>query len=266
VLKGVSFAVNAREKVGIVGRTGAGKSSLIMALFRINGLSGGRILLDGVDIATVPLHTLRSRLAIIPQSPVLFKGELREYMDPFGDFSDAQIWLALDKVGMAARLQALVVTAAAAAAAAATAATTTATATATTMEPTTTTATIDAGACLQIEVSENGDNFSVGERQLLCMARALLAKSRIVVLDEATASVDRATEEQVQAMLARDFRDATVLTIAHRLATVVSSDRIVVMRGGQVAEMGPPRELAADRTGEFHRLAKEAGCLDDLLA
>ncbi|KAG2525914.1 hypothetical protein JM16_004152, partial [Phytophthora kernoviae] len=206
VLKGLSFAIRNNEKIGIVGRTGAGKSSLTMALFRINELLSGRILIDGVDIASMPLRTLRSNLSIIPQSPVLFKGALRSYMDPFDEYTDADIWSVLEKVDMKQQVAAL-------------------------------------ENQLAYELSENGENFSVGERQMLCMARALLTRSRIVVMDEATASIDHATERKLQEMINRDFRDATVLTIAHRLGTVLDSDRIMVLSDGRVVEFDTPRNL-----------------------
>ncbi|KAE9032227.1 Multidrug resistance-associated protein 1 [Phytophthora rubi] len=228
VLKGLSFDIRNNEKIGIVGRTGAGKSSLTMALFRINELVSGRILIDGVDIATMPLRTLRSNLSIIPQSPVLFKGSLRTYMDPFDEFTDSDIWSALEKVDMKTQVSAL-------------------------------------EGQLAFELSENGDNFSVGERQMLCVARALLTRSRIVVMDEATASIDHATEKKLQEMIKRDFQDATVLTIAHRLATVLDSDRIMVLSDGRVVEFDSPRNLAKDKSGVFHELAKEGGYLDQLL-
>ncbi|KAL4094993.1 hypothetical protein PRIC1_010643 [Phytophthora ramorum] len=227
VLKGLSFNIHNNEKIGIVGRTGAGKSSLTMALFRINELVSGRILIDGVDIATMPLRTLRSSLSIIPQSPVLFKGMLRAYMDPFDEFTDAEIWSALEKVDMKAQVSAL-------------------------------------EGQLTYELSENGENFSVGERQMLCMARALLTRSRIVVMDEATASIDHATEKKLQRMINEDFRDATVLTIAHRLGTVLDSDRIMVLSAGRVVEFDSPRELVKDGSGVFYELAKEGGYLDQL--
>uniref|UniRef100_H3GAR7 Multidrug resistance-associated protein 1 n=2 Tax=Phytophthora ramorum TaxID=164328 RepID=H3GAR7_PHYRM len=227
VLKGLSFNIHNNEKIGIVGRTGAGKSSLTMALFRINELVSGRILIDGVDIATMPLRTLRSSLSIIPQSPVLFKGTLRAYMDPFDEFTDAEIWSALEKVDMKAQVSAL-------------------------------------EGQLTYELSENGENFSVGERQMLCMARALLTRSRIVVMDEATASIDHATEKKLQRMINEDFRDATVLTIAHRLGTVLDSDRIMVLSDGRVVEFDSPRELVKDGSGVFYELAKEGGYLDQL--
>ncbi|KAG1695185.1 hypothetical protein DVH05_020826 [Phytophthora capsici] len=228
VLKGLSFNIRNNEKIGIVGRTGAGKSSLTMALFRINELVSGRILIDGTDIATMPLRTLRSNLSIIPQSPVLFKGALRGYMDPFDEFSDAEIWSALEKVDMKAQVSAL-------------------------------------EGQLTYELSENGENFSVGERQMLCMGRALLTRSRIVVMDEATASIDHATEKKLQRMINEDFQDATVLTIAHRLGTVLDSDRIMVLSDGQVVEFDSPRELVKNTNGVFYELAKEGGYLDQLL-
>ncbi|KAE9102605.1 Multidrug resistance-associated protein 1 [Phytophthora fragariae] len=227
VLKGLSFDIRNNEKIGIVGRTGAGKSSLIMALFRINELVSGRILIDGVDIATMPLRTLRSNLSIIPQSPVLFKGSLRAYMDPFDEFTDADIWSALEKVDMKTQVSAL-------------------------------------EGQLAYELSENGENFSVGERQMLCMARALLTRSRIVVMDEATASIDHATEKKLQEMIKRDFQDATVLTIAHRLGTVLDSDRIMVLSDGRVVEFDSPRSLVKGGSGVFYELAKEGGWLPSL--
>ncbi|RLN32800.1 hypothetical protein BBJ28_00020059 [Nothophytophthora sp. Chile5] len=228
VLKNVSFDIKNDEKIGIVGRTGAGKSSLTMALFRINELVSGRILIDGVDISTVPLHTLRSRMSIIPQSPVLFKGTLRAYMDPFDESSDADIWTVLEKVDMKTKIGAL-------------------------------------ENQLSYELSENGENFSVGERQMLCMARALLNRSRLVVMDEATAAIDHATEQKLQQMITHDFQNATMLTIAHRLATVLDSDRVMVLSDGKVAEFDTPRNLTKDSNGRFHELAKEGGYLNKLL-
>ncbi|KAF1314927.1 Abc transporter c family member 5, partial [Globisporangium splendens] len=227
VLKGLSFDIKSNEKIGIVGRTGAGKSSLTMALFRINELDSGRILIDGEDISSMPLRSLRSRLSIIPQAPVLFKGTLRAYMDPFDEYSDAEIWSAFEKVEMKEQIGAL-------------------------------------EHQLLYELSENGENFSVGERQMFCMARALLTQTRIVVMDEATASIDHATEKKLQEMIARDFQDATVLTIAHRLATVLDSDRIMVLSDGRVVEFDTPRNLVKNPEGVFYELAKEGGYLDRL--
>lgn len=229
VLKRVSFSIRSKEKIGIVGRTGAGKSSLTMALFRMNELVSGRILIDGIDIATVPLTTLRSRVSIIPQAPVLFKGPLRAYMDPFDEFSDAEIWGSLDKVDLKDRVAAL-------------------------------------HDQMHFELAENGENFSVGERQLLCMARALLTKSRIVVMDEATASIDHKTELNLQEMITRDFEDVTVLTIAHRLSTVLKSDRVLVLKDGQAIEFDTPANLVRNQYGTFYHFANESGNLATLLA
>ncbi|KAI9918417.1 hypothetical protein PsorP6_011269 [Peronosclerospora sorghi] len=220
VLKGLSFRIRNNEKIGIVGRTGAGKSSLTMALFRIHELVSGRILIDGIDIATMPLRSLRTHVSIIPQSPVLFKGALRAYMDPFDEFTDAAIWAALDKVDMKAHVSAL------------------------------------EG---QLVYELQGDNFSVGERQLLCMARALLTQCPIVVMDEATTSMDQTTETKLEQMIHDAFHDATVLTIAHRLGTVMHANRILVLSDGRVLEFDRPRTLLKNEKGAFYALAKEAG-------
>ncbi|TMW69134.1 hypothetical protein Poli38472_001290 [Pythium oligandrum] len=228
VLKGLSFSIQHNEKIGIVGRTGAGKSSLTMALFRINELESGRIVIDGQDISTINLHTLRSRMSIIPQVPVLFKGPLRAYMDPFNAYTDADIWQAFDKIGLKDMISAL-------------------------------------DGKLDHELSENGENFSVGERQMLCLARALLRQSRVVVMDEATASIDLATEQKLQSMIQREFVDATVLTIAHRLATVLDSDRILVLSDGRMVEFDTPQRLAQREGGVFRELAQESGHLAQLL-
>ncbi|TMW69133.1 hypothetical protein Poli38472_001289 [Pythium oligandrum] len=228
VLKGLSFSIQHNEKIGIVGRTGAGKSSLTMALFRINELESGRIVIDGQDISTINLHTLRSRMSIIPQVPVLFKGPLRAYMDPFNAYTDADIWQAFDKIGLKDMISAL-------------------------------------DGKLDHELSENGENFSVGERQMLCLARALLRRSRVVVMDEATASIDLATEQKLQSMIQREFVDATVLTIAHRLATVLDSDRILVLSDGRMVEFDTPQRLAQREGGVFRELAQESGYLGQLL-
>lgn len=200
VLRGISFRVAAGSKLGIVGRTGSGKSSLAIALFRIVEACGGSIELDGVDTTAVPLALLRSRLSIIPQDPVLFSTNIRANVDPFGKHADADLKQALDQV----RLGHL---------------------------------------ALDAPVAEGGSNLSVGERQLLCIARALLRKSSIIVFDEATASIDSATDAFVQQAIRNLFADATVLTIAHRLQTVADADAILVLDKGSVAEFGSPSQL-----------------------
>ncbi|EEY56181.1 ABC transporter-MRP [Phytophthora infestans T30-4] len=225
VLRDLSFSVRGGDKLGIVGRTGAGKSSLTMALFRINELAAGSICIDGVDVSTIGLTTLREKLSIIPQNPVLFKGTLRNYLDPFGDFSDEELWTCLRRVGLGSRIEA------------------------------------EEGK-LDALVEENGESFSVGERQMLCMVCSLLRKSRLVVFDEATAAVDHATDQTLQRVIREVFKDSTVLTIAHRLDTILDSDRILVMGGGCVKELASPAELVQRGEGHFFDLMEEGGYLD----
>ncbi|KAG9409753.1 hypothetical protein AC1031_020065 [Aphanomyces cochlioides] len=227
VLKNVSFVFQGGEKIGIVGRTGAGKSSLMMALFRINEVASGRIRIDGIDTATIGLKTLRNSLAIIPQSPVLFKGTLRNYLDPFDEYSDDQLWSALRKVKLMDRLS--------------------------TVEEK-----------LLGPVEENGENFSVGERQMLCMARALLRQAKIVVLDEATAAIDHATDQLLQAVIRDEFASSTVLTIAHRLDTVLDNDRIMVFDHGELVQCDKPNVLVSQGSGIFFELVSEGGYMDKM--
>lgn len=222
VLNGVTFHVRPHEKIGICGRTGAGKSSLLMALFRIVEASGGRIGIDGINIATIGLFDLRSRLSLVPQDPVLFSGTVRTNLDPFGNAeSDEHIWHALKRSGLSGVIQALP-------------------------------GGLDAG------VSEGGANLSVGQRQLVCMARALLRSSRVLVCDEATSNVDTATDALIQKAIASSFGDCTVLTIAHRLHTILDSDRVLVMDAGKVAEYDTPNALMRVQGGIFKSLVDEA--------
>ncbi|RHY94672.1 hypothetical protein DYB37_010584 [Aphanomyces astaci] len=209
VLKNVSFDVSGGEKIGILGRTGAGKSSLIMTLFRINDEAAGEIAIDGVDIATIGLKQLRSSL-----KPVLFKGPLRAYMDPFHDFTDDQLWAVLKKVQFTDRI-------------------------------------VVSDAKLEQEVDENGENFSVGERQMLCLSRALLHNAKIVMLDEATAAIDHATDKVLQKVIREELKTSTVLTIAHRLDTVLDYDRILVFEQGQLVQNDTPAVLATQQGGIF---------------
>ncbi|KAL3662988.1 hypothetical protein V7S43_011931 [Phytophthora oleae] len=219
VLKGVNMEVAAGEKVGICGRTGAGKSSLMIALFRICDFDSGRVLIDDVDIATINLRELRRSLAIIPQDPVLFSGPLRENLDPFHEYSDERIWHVLKQVHMANSLRRW-------------------------------------GAGLDFEVAEGGDNLSVGQRQLICIGRALLKDSKVVVLDEATANVDTATDALIQTTIQETFEDKTVLTIAHRINTIMHCDKIAVMDAGRVAEFDSPSALLAQPQSVFAALTK----------
>ena len=216
VLHGVSFTVPAGAKLGIVGRTGSGKSSLAVALFRLVEPCGGRICLDGVDLAGVPLAHLRSRLSIIPQEPWLLSTTLRRNVDPLGEHSEEVLREALGRVRLGSH-------------------------------------------ALDMEIAEGGSNLSVGERQLVCIARALLRKSSLVVFDEASASVDGATDAFLQAAIRTLFASATVLTIAHRLHTVADADAILVLDSGRVAECGPPKELLGREGGVFRGMVARLG-------
>ncbi|XP_063913515.1 probable multidrug resistance-associated protein lethal(2)03659 [Zophobas morio] len=221
VLKNLTFTIKSAEKVGIVGRTGAGKSSLISALFRLADVEGA-IVIDGIDTKTISLQSLRSKISIIPQEPVLFSGTLRKNLDPFDEYSDETLWDALEEVELKSAIS-------------------------------------DLPLGLQNNVSEGGSNFSVGQRQLLCLARAVVRSNQILILDEATANVDPQTDELIQTTIRRKFKDCTVLTIAHRLHTVMDSDKILVMDAGQAAEFDHPHLLLQDTTGIFYGLVKQTG-------
>ncbi|XP_045395745.1 ATP-binding cassette sub-family C member 5 isoform X4 [Lemur catta] len=217
VLKKVSFTIKPKEKIGIVGRTGSGKSSLGMALFRLVELSGGCIKIDGVRISDIGLADLRSKLSIIPQEPVLFSGTVRSNLDPFNQYTEDQIWDALERTHMKECIAQLPLK-------------------------------------LESEVMENGDNFSVGERQLLCIARALLRHCKILILDEATAAMDTETDLLIQETIREAFADCTMLTIAHRLHTVLGSDRIMVLAQGQVVEFDTPSVLLSNDSSRFYAM------------
>nr|XP_039334316.1 multidrug resistance-associated protein 6 isoform X2 [Saimiri boliviensis boliviensis] len=220
-VQGVSFKIHAGEKVGIVGRTGAGKSSLACGLLRLQEAAEGGIWIDGVPIAHVGLHTLRSRITIIPQDPILFPGSLRMNLDLLEEHSDEAIWAALQTVQLKALVASL-------------------------------------PGQLQYKCADRGQDLSVGQKQLLCLARALLRKTQVLILDEATAAVDPGTELQMQAALGSWFAQCTVLLIAHRLRSVMDCARVLVMDKGQVAESGSPAQLLAQK-GLFYRLAQESG-------
>uniref|UniRef100_A0A3B3S3B1 ATP binding cassette subfamily C member 2 n=1 Tax=Paramormyrops kingsleyae TaxID=1676925 RepID=A0A3B3S3B1_9TELE len=221
VLQGITCDISGKEKIGIVGRTGAGKSSLTNCLFRLIEAADGRILIDGVDIAKLGLHDLRGRLTIIPQDPVLFSGTLRMNLDPFEKFSDEAIWQVLELSHLKEFVAGL----------------------------------LDG---LYHEITEGGENLSVGQRQLLCLARALLRKSRILILDEATAAVDLETDTLIQATIRQEFSHCTVLTIAHRLHTIMDSSRVMVLDAGRIVEFDTPSALL-HKKGHFYSMAKDAG-------
>ncbi|NXH09840.1 MRP3 protein, partial [Bucco capensis] len=221
VLKGLNLQVRGGEKIGIVGRTGAGKSSMTLCLFRILEAVKGEIKIDGVKISEIGLHDLRSRLTIIPQDPVLFSGTLRMNLDPLNKYSDEEIWKALEL----SHLKRFV-----------------------SSQP----------SMLDYECSEGGENLSVGQRQLVCLARALLRKTRVLILDEATAAIDLETDDLIQMTIRTQFEDCTVLTIAHRLNTIMDYTRILVLDNGTIAEFDTPANLIVSK-GVFYSMAKDAG-------
>lgn len=221
VLCGLNLEIRSGERIGIVGRTGAGKSSVLSALFRITELAAGTIKIDDVDITTVPLGYLRSRLAIIPQDPTLFRGTVRSNIDPFNEHTDLELWSALRKVYLAGDQEKEE------------------------EEANEKDYRRNKPAALKLDtvVEDEGRNFSLGQRQLLAFARALVRDSRITVLDEATSSVDLVTDRRIQQNIAMLFPGKTLICIAHRLHTVLACDRIVVMDQGQIAEVDTPLRL-----------------------
>lgn len=223
VLCGITCSIDAGEKVGVVGRTGSGKSSLSLALFRLVERASGSILVDGVDIASVGLYTLRSRITIVPQDPVLFSGTLRMNLDPSEEYDDAKLWDALERVQLASWLRGC-----------------------------------DSQRGLDMVVAEEGCNMSAGQRQLVCLARALLRRTRVLVLDEATAAIDLDTDELLQRTIREQFAHCTVLTIAHRVNTIMDSSRVLVLEAGRVREFAPPGELLRDESSEFFKLCRNA--------
>ncbi|KAJ5181102.1 ABC transporter integral membrane type 1 [Penicillium cf. griseofulvum] len=262
VLKEVSFSVKAGEKVGIVGRTGAGKSSLALALFRGLEAEAGQIIIDGVDIGSIGLRDLREAITIVPQDPTLFTGTLRSNLDPFSLFSDEQIFTALRRVHLIGS-------------------STSGTATPTTASSLTATETngntngVSSSAVtvvdnknvfqnLDSQVSESGSNLSQGQRQLLCLARALLKNPRVLMMDEATASIDYATDAKIQETL-RELSNSTIITIAHRLQTIIDYDKVLVLDHGRVIEYDHPWTLINKEGGLFRGMCDNSGQMDILL-
>ncbi|KAI3340856.1 P-loop containing nucleoside triphosphate hydrolase protein [Ustulina deusta] len=248
VLKGLSFSINRNERVGVIGRTGAGKSSLTLALFRFVEARSGNILIDGVDISKIRLHDLRSRLAIIPQDPVLFSGTVRSNLDPFDNHTDAELFDSLARVHLISEAE--------------TSPGTPVSATPSDASRKNTNIFRD----LSSTISEGGLNLSQGQRQLLCLARAIVSRPKVMVLDEATSAVDMATDALIQRSIREEFGDSTLVVIAHRLSTIADFDRILVLSDGQVAEYGTPRELweagEDDQDGEkgiFRAMCEQSG-------
>ncbi|KAK2968499.1 hypothetical protein RJ640_027549 [Escallonia rubra] len=220
VLKNITCTFPGRKKVGVVGRTGSGKSTLIQAIFRVVEPREGSIIIDDVDISKIGLHSLRSRLSIIPQDPTMFAGTVRGNLDPLEQYSDNEIWEALEKCQLGDVVRAK-------------------------------------EEKLESTVVENGENWSVGQRQLICLGRALLKKSRILVLDEATASVDSATDGVLHHIISQEFKDRTIVTIAHRIHTVIDSDLVLVLSEGRVAEYDKPARLLERGDSFFSKLINE---------
>ncbi|XP_060873208.1 ATP-binding cassette sub-family C member 4-like isoform X2 [Metopolophium dirhodum] len=221
VVKNLNINIESMEKVGIVGRTGAGKSSLIGALFRL-AINEGNIIIDDIEIHDIGLHELRSKLSIIPQEPNLFSGTMRTNLDPFNEYPDHILWNALDEVELRYIVEGL-------------------------------------PNGLNSVMSEGGSNFSVGQRQLVCLARAIVRNNKVLVLDEATANVDPQTDEFIQNTIRNKFRMCTVLTIAHRLNTVIDSDKVLVMDAGAMVEFDHPHNLLKDKNGFLYKMVEQTG-------
>ncbi|KAI4886639.1 hypothetical protein NFI96_012768 [Prochilodus magdalenae] len=221
VLKNMTAMFRPKEKVGIVGRTGAGKSSLISALFRL-AEPEGKIYVDGMLTSEIGLHDLRQKMSIIPQDPVLFTGTMRKNLDPFSEHSDEALWNALEEVQLKSVVEEL-------------------------------------PSKLETVLAESGSNFSVGQRQLVCLARAILRKNRILIIDEATANVDPRTDELIQKTIREKFQECTVLTIAHRLNTIIDSDRILVLDAGQINDYDEPHVLLEKQDGIFYKMVQQTG-------
>lgn len=252
VLKGLSFTVERNQRIGVVGRTGAGKSSLTLALFRFLKAREGSIIIDGIDVSKISLHALRSRLAIIPQDPVLFSGTVRSNLDAFDNHTDAELYEALERVhlirstGLTSRDEL--------------------TASRPSSSPASgsnTPANLDTNTnifrSLSSRISEGGLNLSQGQRQLLCLARAIVSRPKIMVLDEATSAVDMATDALIQRSIREEFQDSTLIVIAHRLSTIADFDRILVMEDGAAVEFEAPGVLMEREGGVFRGMVEQSG-------
>ncbi|WCJ26434.1 ABC transporter C family member 10 [Euphorbia peplus] len=220
VLHGISCTIEGGHKIGIVGRTGSGKTTLISALFRLVEPVEGKIVIDGIDISTIGLHDLRSHLAIIPQDPTLFVGSVRYNLDPLSEYTDQEIWQVVEKCHLREAIQ-------------------------------------EKEDGLNSPVMQDGSNWSMGQRQLFCLGRALLKRSRILVLDEATASIDNATDAVIQNTIRTEFADCTIITVAHRIPTVMDCTKVLAIRDGKLAEYDEPLKLMSKEGSIFAQLVKE---------
>ena len=224
VLHNLNAKIEAGEKVGVVGLTGAGKTSLTAAFSRMPDAQG-KIFIDDIDINSINIQSAREALAVIPQIPFLFNGTLRQNLDPGHNFCDTQIWMVLEQVQLKDLLEKR----------------------------------LDKGDLLHLVVTENGANFSAGERQLICMARLLLRETKIIILDEATANIDYQTDQIIQNVIRNELQDQTVVTIAHRLDTVLDYDKIMVMDSGRIVEFDSPELLLKRKNSYFARMFFLAG-------
>ncbi|XP_042502538.1 ABC transporter C family member 3-like [Macadamia integrifolia] len=220
ILQGLTCTFFGGMKIGIVGRTGSGKSTLVQALFRMLEPTAGQICIDGINIATIGLHDLRSRLSIIPQDPTMFEGTLRSNLDPLEEYTDEEIWEALDKCQLGDEIR-------------------------------------KKEGKLDSAVTENGENWSMGQRQLICLGRVLLKRSKVLILDEATASVDTATDYLIQQILRKHFSESTVITIAHRITSILDIDMVLLLDNGLIIEYDSPTKLLEIKSSSFAKLVKE---------
>lgn len=236
VLKNVNLEIKPHEKIGIVGRTGAGKSSLTLALFRLIEAAGGNIDIDSINTSVIGLSDLRKKLSIIPQDAQVFEGTIRSNLDPVNVYTDEQLWKSLELSHLKDHVLKMF---------------------------SERDANEEIKDALDVKLSEGGSNLSVGQRQLICLARALLVPSPILVLDEATAAVDVETDQVLQETIRTEFKDRTILTIAHRLNTIMDSDRIVVLEQGEVAEFDTPENLLKKKDSLFYSLSKQGGFVEE---
>lgn len=219
VLRDLNFAIQQNERIGIVGRTGAGKSSIISSIFRLYDVSG-KILIDDIDTKTLNLKFLRERIAIIPQDPILFAGTIRTNLDPFNEFGDEELWNAINMVGLKSSIESL-----------------------------------------EMRVSSNVSYFSCGQKQLICLIRATLRNTKILILDEATANMDHETDILLNKIISRIFSDCTLFLIAHRLHSILTCDKVLVMDRGEIREFDEPATLLKNKKGLFYKMVEQAGLL-----